>query len=764
MNKVRYSPVYISMFVLLVSAIAAVQSTQGSLAQAFVYTAFWSIFYGIGLLCGWYYTEHGTKAFTVITTVLAVVSLIVFLGGLLFASMVDGLIACLLWLQAGRNFTFSLRRDVYYTYFVSLILILYAASITQQTSFVFFIIAYVLAVMYALMTEHIDERISSASGGDRDTLTGGMYLPIKGGVLSLMTLAVASVIFLLVPMLPSPHIQAFPSEGGWTYRNIWQKSDTGGKKGDLRGGGKFFWSRNPQNSATAGNGKKPVSHNHRPKDMYGGFKKHFDMLSPGKCMLSNRIVFYLQSDRPLYLRGKVFDNFNGRVWTSSGSGSQTVLINKGLFTFDIFTFDNDAREGGVRQVYIIHHTMPDIIMTAYKPLNLWFPGDAVQKRYDLSLRASGPLHSGTIYSVLSEIRDIDSRQSGGWEPLDSNDLHRYLQLPAPLPPKIKTLAQSMVGNSHSNFEKAELVEHYLKTHYTYTLDTIFEKPKGDPVSYFLFQRKAGHCEYFASSMVVLLRTLHIPARLATGYYADRYNPITGYYEVRELDAHAWVEAYVNYAWVTFDPTPGFQCPLPNHAHGYLIGSALGKYIGNRLRNDMLIRRNNPVINVLQKTGMLVDRFTMLLRKLWTMIREQAVAWLKVIVILGIIATLFTAGIAALLRFYIQPIHRFLDFWDFWRLKRIKRGDPETFIIRCYWTMEGYFKRKGIPRPSYCAPGEYRTVLITKFMHLSGQVSTITVLFQRAVYGTYRPGREDVEHAFEAYQKIQSGRHLKDEKA
>ena len=61
--------------------------------------------------------------------------------------------------------------------------------------------------------------------------------------------------------------------------------------------------------------------------------------------------------------------------------------------------------------------------------------------------------------------------------------------------------------------------------------------------------------------------------MVTGYYAAHYNPITGYYEVRELDAHAWVEAYVNYAWITFDPTPGFQCPLPRRAHGCLPASA-----------------------------------------------------------------------------------------------------------------------------------------------------------------------------------------------
>ncbi len=754
MNKIQYSPVYIGMYFLLVSAILAVQSTRYSAVMTVVYTTVWAIIYGIGLLCGWQYKNQGTKAFVIITNVLAVFALFVFLAGYEFSGVVEGLIACLLWLQAGRNFTISLRRDIFYTYIVSLILILYASSISKETSFVFFIIFYVLAGMFTFMTEHIDERLSYASGGDRDILTKGMHLPVKGGVLSLMTLVVAAVIFLLVPMFPSPHVQAFPSVGGWFYRNVWQKGAKGEKKGAGRGENAILRLQGFKGAAQAGKGKTIKSAERKPsfKETYNGFKKKFDIASPGQCMLSNRIVFYLQADRPLYVRGKVFDSFNSRVWKSSGSGSETVLINKGLFTFDIFTFEKDAEEGGVGQVYTINKNMPDIIFAAYKPLNLWFPGDAVQKEYDLSLRAPGYLHSGTIYSVLSEIRDVDGRQTGGWEPLDRADLHRYLQLPARLPAKIKKLAWSIAGGKHSNYEKAEVVEHYLKTHYTYTLATIFEKPKGDLVSYFLFKRKEGHCEYFASSMVVLLRALHVPARLVTGYYAAHYNPITGYYEVRELDAHAWVEAYVNYAWITFDPTPGFQCPLPHRAHGYLIASALARYLKNRLRIAGMTGRENGWVKALQKTVTFFDRVKMFLKKVWMIFKESIWVWLKSIGIMGLIAVLITAVISAVVHFFLQPV------LDLLRLKRMKHGDPEKFIIRCYWAMERCFKRKGVPRPRSCTPGEYETVLTVKYRHLAGQISTITGLFQLAVYGDYTLNTVDIKNAYQAYKEIDFGGH------
>jgi len=93
-------------------------------------------------------------------------------------------------------------------------------------------------------------------------------------------------------------------------------------------------------------------------------------------------------------------------------------------------------------------------------------------------------------------------------------------------------------------------------HYGYTLQ-LLSTPVADPLANFLFVRKQGHCEYFASSMAVMLRTLHIPARVVNGFRSDEFNDVTGNYVVRAKNAHSWVEAYFpGYGWTTFDPTPG----------------------------------------------------------------------------------------------------------------------------------------------------------------------------------------------------------------
>ena len=85
-----------------------------------------------------------------------------------------------------------------------------------------------------------------------------------------------------------------------------------------------------------------------------------------------------------------------------------------------------------------------------------------------------------------------------------------------LDPRIPRLAAQIAGSAPTNYDKAALLETYLKTHYGYTLQLPFTTPN-DPLSNFLFERKQGHCEYFASSMAVMLRTLGIPARVVNGF-------------------------------------------------------------------------------------------------------------------------------------------------------------------------------------------------------------------------------------------------------
>ena len=146
--------------------------------------------------------------------------------------------------------------------------------------------------------------------------------------------------------------------------------------------------------------------------------------------------------------------------------------------------------------------------------------------------------------------------NSGWLPIPSaGQLTPYLALP-PLDIRISKLAEEVTASASNNYDKAIAIERYLRTRFGYTLD-LPRTSQRDPLAHFLFERKNGHCEYFASSMAVMLRTIRIPSRIVTGFRGGEFNDLTGQYVVRASNAHSWVEAYFpGNGWVSFDPTPG----------------------------------------------------------------------------------------------------------------------------------------------------------------------------------------------------------------
>lgn len=127
-----------------------------------------------------------------------------------------------------------------------------------------------------------------------------------------------------------------------------------------------------------------------------------------------------------------------------------------------------------------------------------------------------------------------------------------------LSPRVAELAEEIAQGSDARIDKVEAAMRHLQS-FTYTLDLDDVPPRRegvDPVEWFLLETRAGHCEYFASALVVLLRQMGVPARIVNGYYGAHWNEIGGFYAVRQADAHSWVEVYFGpLGWVTFDPTP-----------------------------------------------------------------------------------------------------------------------------------------------------------------------------------------------------------------
>ncbi len=270
----------------------------------------------------------------------------------------------------------------------------------------------------------------------------------------------------------------------------------------------------------------------------------------------------------VHWRGIVLTNFDGERWFTP-PGPQTVLMGDGdgQYSFGPSILPrNDYYE--LHYTALMEPIATDAIFLAPRPISLTGrftdmagrPGQASRRSYllfDQTGSVFNPYHNemkvryqGT--SALPVIPPADLRKVSTEYPEAISKM--YLQLPT-LDPRTRPLADQITSQYTNEYDKASNVERYLKTRYAYTLD--LTGPRAiDPLANFLFVRKSGHCEYFASAMTVLLRAEGIPARYVTGFLPGEYNDVGGDYIIRQSDAHAWVEVYFpGYGWITFDPTP-----------------------------------------------------------------------------------------------------------------------------------------------------------------------------------------------------------------
>ncbi|MEN9208102.1 MAG: DUF3488 and transglutaminase-like domain-containing protein [Gloeomargarita sp. GMQP_bins_120] len=169
--------------------------------------------------------------------------------------------------------------------------------------------------------------------------------------------------------------------------------------------------------------------------------------------------------------------------------------------------------------------------------------------------------SRPIFPSANDLRRVDMAQTLQ-QVAQAGLLDMYLQLPGDLNPRIRELAADVTRNAPTLFDKVEAIRRYLAESKTFAYTTDLPDPGAEPVlDAFLFTHRRGHCEYFATAMTVMLRSIGIPARLVNGYLGGRWNAYDRYLAVQAAHAHSWVEVpFAGYGWLTFDPTP--PGPLP----------------------------------------------------------------------------------------------------------------------------------------------------------------------------------------------------------
>jgi hypothetical protein len=325
--------------------------------------------------------------------------------------------------------------------------------------------------------------------------------------------------------------------------------------------------------------------------LMSGFSDDVELGQIGEIKKNSTVVMRVKTGRlvgypTLRWRGIALSSFDGKRWSSPDHDSVTIPAGmNGWINIQDRPTEPDSTATVLRYTILLQPIATD---------TMFAPANAISIRGNLSGEGSnqeaGARRSYVIRDVTGSLfnpfHNFSTLRYEGFSLLPERNVPRlraasaeypedirstYLQLPK-LDPRIPELAKQITARALTPYDKTITLETYLRSHYAYNLN-LTGKPGDDPLAHFLFETRSGHCEYFASAMAIMLRTLDIPTREVNGFLPGEYNDLGEDYIVRASDAHSWVEVYFpGSGWMTFDPTP----PGAEDAGGFF--SRLGQYM------------------------------------------------------------------------------------------------------------------------------------------------------------------------------------------
>jgi transglutaminase-like putative cysteine protease len=327
--------------------------------------------------------------------------------------------------------------------------------------------------------------------------------------------------------------------------------------------------------------------NNGESDYFYGFDSNLGLRYRGG--LSEAVVMYVRSPSQSYWRSHSYDYYSGTGWSQREKRLRRIDNEGGDIYYPLprplgspvsgdrtLPASIEATEPEqVVQTFTIVREQPNLIFAAYRPAEVFIFADNLAIDSGDGLRTPEALKVGMTYSVVSHLPEFEPdllRQSPASYPAEIT--RRYLQLPETVTDRTRQLAQELTAAEDNSFDKVTALTNHLLATYPYNFFPPPHPEGTDAVDTFLFRDQEGICEQYVSALVVMARSLGIPARLVTGYGSGDYNALTGYYEVRASDAHSWAEVYfAGYGWVPFDPTPGWlPQPYPTPVQTWFLSA------------------------------------------------------------------------------------------------------------------------------------------------------------------------------------------------
>ena len=303
-----------------------------------------------------------------------------------------------------------------------------------------------------------------------------------------------------------------------------------------------------------GVGSRPDSLHHR----YG------DVLPlKGRARLAPEPLLEVEAPGEGLLRALTYDTYAGQGWQVSETGelplpgSVDVLAERGLARTRL-----EVRVPVTIEVSLLERVGDRLLFTAGAPLSSDRPATrrvGATPADTVSLRPESRLRSGDGYTTVGTVSAAElERLVASGSDYPAWVAARYLPLPDDLPDSVREYASTLVAPGTQPYVAARLVEQHLRATFPVDLRVPAPPPLRDATAYFLFDAQRGYFDHHASAMVVLLRTLGIPARLAVGFVIDdaQFDEETRRYTLSELQSWAWPEVYMaGLGWIDFNPTP-----------------------------------------------------------------------------------------------------------------------------------------------------------------------------------------------------------------
>lgn len=422
----------------------------------------------------------------------------------------------------------------------------------------------------------------------------------------------------------------------------------------------------------------------------------------------DRLMLTVRTEVPVPMRTLAYEVYTGRSWEHperewyrlSGSGDRWWLPPPE--EFGLATHVTDKLEVQVTAGWAFLGALP--VPWCPQQIELSTPGMRVNNAGIVNF--SGHVEPGDEYTVISAVPSAISATRGA-PPPPRVALENALQLPDDLPVRVKRLARQIGAETRGHPpEIAMAIEAHLVMNYEYDLDAP-ELPEGmDFVDHFLFEGKRGFCNHFATAMVVMLRVLDLPARIATGFSAGEYVEGRDVFEIRDQDAHAWAEVYfADTGWVDFDPTPDTGEPDQTLTGGFRYGfGQIGAAIHAAGR--------------------------------WVRANSAEVTAISLAALGALLAVVFGR------RWYDR------------RLRPLRRNATASErILHAYRQALRWLEREGLERPSSLAPWEYHRMAVGSLPGVADGLGELTGQYVRARFGGGIPEPQAAEAAERALGEI-----------